>query len=256
VVVRGGGELASAAARLVFLAGFPVVVLERAEPLAVRRPVSFAEAIFSGEASVEGVRGRRVRLEDLAPGDGYVPVAVDPEGTAIGRLRPAVLVDARMLKRDEGALLSQARLVIGLGPGFVAGRDVHAVIETQRGPDLGRVLWAGAAEPDSARPAAVLGYSEKRVLRAPRAGRFHAQARIGDIVVPRQAVGDVDGELVEATIPGLLRGLVASGIEVAAGIKLGDIDPRGPAVSPDRISDKARAVAAGVLEAILVARSR
>jgi len=256
VIVRGGGEMASATARLLFLAGFPVAILERAEPLAVRRPVSFAEAVVSGEVSVEGVRGRRVPVGELAPGDGYVAVAVDPEGTAIETLRPAIVVDARMLKRDDGTALAQAPLVIGLGPGFVAGRDVHAVIETQRGPDLGRVLWAGAAEPYSARPAAVLGYSEKRVVRATRAGRFHAQARIGDIVVPRQALGDVDGELVEATIPGLLRGLVADGIVVAAGMKLGDIDPRGPTVSPARISDKTRAVAAGVLEAILLARGR
>lgn len=256
MIVRGGGELASASARLLFLAGFPVAVLERAEPLAVRRPVSFAEAVISGETSVEGVRGRRVAVGELTPADGFVPVAVDPEGKAIEALRPAILVDARMLKRDAGTMLTQAPLVIGLGPGFVAGRDVHAVIETQRGPDLGRVLWVGPAEPDSARPAAVLGYSEKRVLRAPRPGRFHAQARIGDIVVPKQAVGDVDGERVEAAIPGLLRGLLADGIVVAAGTKLADIDPRGPAVSPDHISDKARAVAAGVLEAVLVARSR
>jgi xanthine dehydrogenase accessory factor len=252
VVVRGGGEMASASARLLFLSGFPVVVLERAEPLAVRRLASFAEAVFTGETVVEGVRGRRVPAGELAPDPTCVSIAVDPEGTAIARLRPVVLVDARMLKAEGGTTRAQAPLVIGVGPGFEAGRDVHAVVETQRGPELGRVLWTGCAEPDSARPTAVLGYSEKRVVRSPAAGRFHARARIGDIVIPKQAIGEVGGVLVEAAIPGLLRGLVADGVDVAEGVKLGDIDPRGPSVSPSRISDKGRAVAAGVLEAILV----
>jgi xanthine dehydrogenase accessory factor len=256
VVVRGGGEMASGAARLLFLAGFPVVVLERAEPLAVRRLVAFAEAVFAGEATVDGVRALRVPAEQLTPTREHVSVAVDPDGAVIARLRPEVLVDARMLKREEDTARAQAPLVIGIGPGFVAGQDVHAVVETQRGPDLGRVLWSGSAEPDSARPAAVLGFAEKRVVRASRAGTFHAQARIGDIVIPRQVLGFVDTDPVQATIPGLVRGLIADGVRVAQGTKIGDIDPRGPTVDPGRISDKARAVAAGVLEAVLVARQR
>ena len=157
-----------------------------------------------------------------------------------------------MLKRDYGASREQARLVIGIGPGFVAGGDVHAVVETQRGPDLGRVLWAGSAEPDTLRPAAVLGVTEERVVRAPRAGTFTAQAQIGDVVVPQQVLGLIDDEPVRAGIAGLLRGLIATGVRVTKGIKIGDVDPRGTAVSAARISDKARAVAAGVLEAILV----
>lgn len=252
VVVRGGGELASAAARLLFLSGFPVVVLERAQPLAVRRLVAFADAVRTGEAVVDGVRGRRVPLDQLAAEREYVPVAIDPEGAALTLLRPDVLVDARMLKQEGGTTRAQAGLVIGIGPGLIAGRDVHAVVETQRGPDLGRVLWSGSAEPDTARPAAVLGFTEKRVVRAPRAGTFTAQASIGDVVIPRQVLGHVDGEPVLASIAGLLRGLVADGVPVLAGVKVGDIDPRGPAVSAARISDKARAVAAGVLEAILI----
>jgi xanthine dehydrogenase accessory factor len=252
VVVRGGGELASAAARLLFLSGFPVVVLERAQPLAVRRLVAFADAVRTGEVVVDGVRGRRVPLEQLSAEDEYVQVAIDPEGAAVARLQPDVLVDARMLKHEGGTSRAQAGLVIGIGPGFVAGQDVHAVVETQRGPDLGRVLWSGSAEPDTARPSAVLGFTEKRVVRAPRAGTFIAQASIGDIVIPRQVLGHVDGEPVLATIAGLLRGLVADGVPVLAGVKIGDIDPRGSTVSAARISDKARAVAAGVLEAILV----
>jgi xanthine dehydrogenase accessory factor len=250
--VRGGGEMASAAARLLFLSGFPVVVLERAEPLAVRRPVSFAQAVFDGDVVVEGVPGRRVAAEEVRPAAGYVAVAIDPDARCLARLRPDVLLDARMLKRSGGTTRAQAGLVIGLGPGFQAGEDVHAVVETQRGPGLGRVLWSGAAEPDSARPAAVLGSTDERVVRAPRAGRFQARARIGDVVAVNDVLGAVDGEPVPAAIPGLVRGLVADGVTVAQGVKLGDIDPRGPAIDPLRISDKARAVAAGVLEAVLV----
>ena len=256
VVVRGGGELATAAARLLFLSGFPVVILERAQPLAVRRRVAFSEAVLTGEIVVEGVPARRLPVAQLGPEPHFVPVAVDPDGSAIARLRPRVLVDARMLKRNRDTTRADAALVIGLGPGFVAGDDVHAVIETQRGPDLGRVVWAGSAEPDSARPAAVLGYAEKRVVRAPCPGQFHSQARIGDVVIPRQVLGFVDAEPVLAGIAGLVRGLIADGVEVPVGIKIGDIDPRGPGIDPARISDKARAVAAGVLEAVLVSRRR
>ena len=252
VIVWGGGELATAAARLLFLSGFPVVVLERAQPLTVRRLVAFSEAVIAGETAVEGVSARRVAVDTLAPSPDFVPVAVDPDGSAIGRLRPRVLVDARMTKRKGGTTRAEAALVIGLGPGFVAGEDVHAVIETQRGPDLGRVLWAGAAEPDSTRSSAVLGYAEKRVVRAPVAGAFHGQSRIGDIVVPGQVLGLVGATPATSAIAGLVRGLIADGVDVSAGIKIGDIDPRGPGVDPARISDKARAVAAGVLEAVLL----
>jgi len=253
--VRGGGELASAAARLLFLAGFPVVVLERAEPLAVRRRVSFAEAVLAGEAVVEGVRGRRVAADGLVPWRAEIAVVVDEDGAALARLQPAVLVDARMLKQPSGTASLGAPLVIALGPGFVAGRDAHAVVETQRGPDLGRVLWSGRAETDSGVPAPVLGHTDARVLRAPRAGVFHGQVAIGDVVTPRQAVGSVDAAPVLAEIAGIVRGLLADGVHVSRGTKVGDIDPRA-SVDPARISDKARAVAAGVLEAVLVGRSR
>jgi xanthine dehydrogenase accessory factor len=255
VVVRGGGEMASAAARLLFLSGFPVIVLEREQPLAVRRKVAFAEAVLAGTAEVEGVPCRRVdrdqvssALEDAL----FVPVLVDPEGSSLARLRPAVVVDGRMAKRNPGTSVTDALLVVGLGPGFVAGKDVHAVVETQRGPELGRVRWTGAAEADTMVPSAVQGYAERRVLRAPRAGVFRGEKHIGEVVMPAARVGTVDGEPVTAGIPGLLRGLVADGVAVERGDKIGDIDPRGPLIDAARISDKARAVAAGVLEAVLL----
>jgi xanthine dehydrogenase accessory factor len=252
VVVRGGGELASAAARLLFLSGFSVAVLERAEPLAVRRRVSFSEAVAAGEAIVDGVRARRRAGDALDATREYVQVAIDPDGAAIARLCPDVLVDARMRKRKTETARTQARLVIGLGPGFTAGEDVHAVVETQRGPDLGRVLWSGSAEPDSTRPAPVLGHTDARVVRAPRDGRFHAAVRLGDMVALHQVLGHVEDEPVVASIAGLLRGLLADGVRIGRGVKVGDIDPRGSVVDPARLSDKARAVAAGVLEAVLV----
>jgi xanthine dehydrogenase accessory factor len=254
VVVRGGGELASSAARLLFLTGFPVIVLERAQPLAVRRLVAFAEAVRTGEVLVEGVRGRLLKPDALDVLPDCVVVTVDPDGAVLERLRPPVLVDARMLKRASGTTITQAPLVIGIGPGFVAAHDVHAVIETQRGPDLGRVLWSGSAEPDTAQPANVLGHTENRVVRAPRAGVFRAAVRIGELVTEGQVVGHIDGAPVTALIAGLVRGLLADGVEVDDRVKIGDVDPRGLAVSASRISDKARSVAAGVLEAVVIGR--
>jgi xanthine dehydrogenase accessory factor len=256
-VFRGGGEMASAAARLCFLAGFRVVVLEQEWPLAVRRRVCFAEAVLSGSVDVEGARGQKVLLERLsAAPPGFVEVAVDPEGRALRLLRPDVLVDGRMAKRASDTRRDQAPLVIGLGPGFEAGRDVHAVVETQRGAWLGRVIRSGSAEADTRVPSAVLGVTAARVLRAPRAGAFRSRRAIGDILQADDGVGEVDGVPVVAGVGGLLRGLVADGVPLREGAKLGDIDPRGPAIDPAAISDKARAVAAGVLEAVLMAALR
>lgn len=255
VVVRGGGELASAAARLLFLAGFPVVVLERPAPLAVRRLVSFAQAVFAGGVEVEGVQGRLVEsnaLEGALASHAFVAVLVDPEGASLATLAAGVIVDARMAKRNLGSRMTQAALVVGLGPGFAAGTDVHAVVETQRGPNLGRVYWKGRADPDTAEPAAVRGEASRRVLRAPRAGVFQGRCRIGDVVGPGAVVGEVGQDPVCAHVPGMVRGLLADGVRVTLGEKVGDVEPQGAAVDPARISDKARAVAAGVLEAVLI----
>jgi xanthine dehydrogenase accessory factor len=246
--------MSSAAARLCFLCGFRVVVLEQDPPQAVRRRVCFAEAVLSGSSEVEGVRGEKVALERLsAARPAFVEVAIDPDGRAIRLLRPDVLVDGRMTKRDNDTRRQQAPVVIGLGPGFEAGQHVHAVVETQRGPSLGRVIWLGGAEADTRVPSSVLGVTEARVLRAPAGGTFHSHRAIGDVVAADDVVGDVDGVPVRAGVGGLVRGLVADGVSLRDGTKLGDIDPRGRAVDPAAISEKARAVAAGVLEAILTA---
>jgi xanthine dehydrogenase accessory factor len=253
VVVRGGGEMASAAARLLFLSGFPVTVLEREAPLAVRRRVAFAEAVFAGEVVVEAVLGRRVPASRAACSDThFIPVVVDPEGSCIEALRPAVVVDGRMAKRNLGTRRTDAAVVVGLGPGFVAGMDVLAVVETQRGPELGRVYWQGGAQADTGIPAPVAGKTRERVLWAPKAGAFQSASAIGALVEPGDVVGTVNGAPVVSQIAGILRGLVADGVNVAEGMKLGDVDPRGRAVDPSSLSDKGRAVAAGVLEAVLL----
>jgi xanthine dehydrogenase accessory factor len=257
VLVRGGGELASAAARLLFLSGFEVAVLEREAPLAVRRLVCFAEAVFSRAVEVEGVLSRLVPASSITgPWEaGFVPVVVDPEASCLSRVGADVLVDGRMSKQPGDTRIDQAPFVVGLGPGFFAGRDVHAVVETQRGADLGRVIWDGAAVADTSVPGLVAGHAETRVLRASRAGTFRGRCRIGDVVRVGAPVGDVDGTPVNASIGGLLRGLLGDGVPVRAGTKIGDIDPRGRGVDPARLSDKGRAVAAGVLEAILVGQN-
>jgi xanthine dehydrogenase accessory factor len=254
VVVRGGGELATASARLLFLSRFPVVVLEIERPLAVRRLVSFAEAVLAGEVAVEGVTARRVTIDEAAV-TGFVPVIVDPEASSLEHFAPATVVDGRMLKRG-GSVRSGDALLIGLGPGFKAGSDVDAVVETQRGPDLGRVIWAGPALADTAEPAPVLGVSEERVLRAPTSGALRGRRRIGELVSAGDVVAEVEGRPVVTPIAGLLRGLIADGAWVATGVKIGDVDPRGRAVDPARVSEKGRAVAAGVLEAVLVGARR
>lgn len=251
--------MASAGARLVFLAGFPVVVLERENPSAVRRQVAFAEAVRSGRAVVEGVAGVRVepnQVARVASRREAIAVVVDPEADLLGELLPAIVVDGRMAKRSPQFPQAGPALLIGLGPGFVAGEDTDAVVETQRGPDLGRVLWSGAAEAVTHRPAPVLGITYDRVLRAPCDGVFAGRARIGDLVTPGVVVGTVGPEPVFALVAGRLRGLVADGVAVARGFKLGDVDPRGARVDPARISDKARAVAAGTLEAVVCSLAR
>ena len=247
--------MASAAARLLFLCGFPVAILERETPLAVRRKVSFAQAVFSGEAMVEGIGGRRVavgELREALTGGEAIPLVIDPEAACLSSIGASVLVDGRMAKTNLGTHLDQAALVIGLGPGLTAGRDVTAVVETQRGPDLGHVIWMGAARENSAHPSPVLGYSDERVLKAPCSGRFRGHAAIGDLVTEGSIVGDVEGAPVRTEIDGLLRGLLGDGVSITQGTKVGDVDPRGNATDPARISDKARAVAAGTLEAVLL----
>ncbi|KPL86440.1 selenium-dependent molybdenum cofactor biosynthesis protein YqeB [Ardenticatena maritima] len=254
VLLRGGGDLATGAVARLVRAGFPVVVLELPRPLVVRRTVAVATAVLQGEITVEDLHARRVDSAATAvrlAREGVVPVLVDPEGATLPHVRPTVLVDARMAKRNLGTHQTDAPLVVALGPGFTASEDCHAVVETARGHFLGRVYWRGQALPDTGTPGLVQGYGRERVLRAPVAGTVQALVEIGDMVQAGQAVALVDGEAVHAPFPGVVRGLIADGTPVPAGLKIGDIDPRGVREHCFTISDKALAVGGGVLEAVL-----
>lgn len=254
-VLRGGGDLATGIAwQLTTRASWPVVVLELAEPLAVRRAVSLATAVTEGEITVQGMRGLLVDepAEALAVTEqGDVAVLVAPKLAALDPVRPDVVVDARLAKRNIDTSIHDAEMVVALGPGFTAGHDCHAVVETMRGPALGRVMWRGSAQPDTGVPAEVGGQAAHRVLRAPAAGEVSWHVEIGDSVVAGQLLATVAGESVMAPFDGVLRGAIRSGIRVRAGLKIGDLDPRGDPSACYEISDKALAVGEGVLDAVV-----
>jgi len=257
ILIRGGGDLASGVAMRLYRVGLSVVIAELAQPLAVRRLVSFAEAIYTGETTVEGVTGRRVSdpgdslkvLQQLAKG--RIPVLIDPEAKSAQLLHPTVIVDARMTKQPPEPLRHSARLYIGLGPGFVAGVSCHAVIETNRGHRLGRVIWEGAAQNDTGIPAEMRGYSGERALRAPAEGKVTGLATIGDRIQEGQPVAQVADIPVLAPFSGILRGLIHPERPVTAGMKIGDVDPRDDPAICGLVSEKSLAIGGGVLEAIL-----
>jgi len=228
---------------------------ELSQPLAVRREVCFCEAVYDGQKEVEGVRAKRVPgPEGIASAwkEGAIPLLVDPDGQETRRfLNPDVVVDAILAKRNTGTRIHDAPLVIGLGPGFTAAKDVHVVVETNRGHDLGRVLSRGTAEPDTGVPGEIGGFSTERVLRSPKKGVFRAECSIGDRVSKGTVVAVVDDSPLVAQISGTVRGLLRDGVEVKRATKVGDIDPRGRREHCFTISDKARAIGGGVLEAIL-----
>ena len=254
-VIRGGGDLATGVAWRLTRAGFPVVVTELAHPLTVRRTVALSSAVAEGRADVEGMVGRLARRPDEAVHiafGGQVGVVVSAELPEIGA---DVVVDARLAKRNIDTTIDDARLVVALGPGFRAGVDCHAVVETMRGPRLGRCIWDGSAAPDTGTPGVVSGRGAERVLRAPVAGAVRWSARIGDVVHADATLGQVDGIDVNAPFDGVVRGLVRDGTYVATGLKIGDVDPRAD-TDVHEISDKALSVGGGVLEAVMTWCSR
>lgn len=258
VILRGGGDLATGVAARLHRAGFPLIILELPEPLVVRRTVALAGAVNEGEVTVEDLHARRVGGAAEAAAlalSGIIPVLVAPELEPAQEAlpRPAqVVVDARVAKRNVDTRRGQAPLVVALGPGFTAGADCDAVVETMRGHGLGRVLWRGSALPNTGSPGVIAGKGAERVLRAPAAGRVSWERQIGDLVVEGEPLGHVAGKAVQAPFAGVVRGLLADGTAVVEGMKIGDVDARGDVAACFQISDKALAVGAGVLEAILV----
>jgi xanthine dehydrogenase accessory factor len=254
VLIRGGGDLGSGIAVRLVRSGFEVVISELAEPRVVRRSIAFAEAVSEGQVQVEDITGQHI--DDPAEIKGLVkkniiPVLVDPELSLLEIIKPDVVVDARMKKEPPRRGKELATLVIGLGPGFSAGENCHAVIETNRGHNLGRVTWSGPAQQDTGIPGQVLGHDKDRVLRAPVAGQLQSGAKIGDRVKKGTLLALVGGQAVFSPFDGTLRGLMKPGSMVAAGEKIGDVDPRDDPTLCSRISDKSRAIGGAVLEAIL-----
>jgi xanthine dehydrogenase accessory factor len=247
--------MASAVAWRLYMANIRnIVMMETAAPLAVRREVAFCEAVHTGSKTVEGVEALRASGAEHFHsiwGQGKIVVTVDAEWKTLRNMRPDVLVDAILAKKNLGTRTDDAPLVIGVGPGFVAGEDVHLVIETQRGHNLGRIITTGSSEPNTGVPWAVDGIVAERVLRSPAAGEFLSSCRIGDYVEKGDAVGRIGDTPVVGRIDGVLRGLIRSGTWVTSGLKIGDIDPRRDVTNCFTISDKARAIAGSVLEAVL-----
>ncbi|HHS96362.1 MAG TPA: EF2563 family selenium-dependent molybdenum hydroxylase system protein [Chloroflexi bacterium] len=253
-IVKGGGDLGTGVAWRLHRCGFRVLVTETAQPTVIRRAVAFASAIYEGAITVDGVTARRVENDgemEAAWEAGEVPVIVDPEGESIRRLRPDVVVDAIIAKRNIGTRITDAPIVVALGPGFTAGVDCHAVIETNRGHNLGKVILEGTAEPNTGVPGTVGGESARRVLRAPTEGIFRGVRAIGDRVREGEVVAYVDDAPVRSQLNGVVRGLLHDGLRVHKGMKVGDVDPRGVVSNCFTISEKALAIGGGVVEAIL-----
>ncbi len=256
VLITGGGDLASGAAYRLHQCGFPLLVVEKQEPVAVRRKVAFASAVYESQVEIEGIKAEFIeswqKCRQLQEQDKIPVTTVDNFSEFAHKYDNEVYIDGRMLKRrpeDIGRHL--APLVIGLGPGFTAGENVDAVVETCRGHFLGRAIYEGSAHSYTGKPGKIQGMREERVIHAPAAGRFTSEQSIGNIVEPGQVVGKVNGKVLEAEISGVIRGLLQPGIEIPRGTKLADIDPRGQQEYVHYISDKALAVGGGVLEAIL-----
>ncbi|MBE6990545.1 MAG: EF2563 family selenium-dependent molybdenum hydroxylase system protein [Ruminococcaceae bacterium] len=253
-LIRGAGDLASGVAMRLWRSGFSVVMTDLEYPTAIRRTVAFSEAIVRGEHTVEEVTARRAHGADEALAllaQGILPVLVDPECICRRVLQPDALVDAILAKRNLGTRITDAPIVVGVGPGFTAGRDCHAAVETMRGHTLGRVIYQGSPLPNTAIPGYVGGFAGERVLRAPADGPFVGIRQIGDMVAVGDVVGYVDGQPMACTIGGVLRGLLADGVMTHRGMKAGDVDPRGQAKYCYTCSDKALSIGGGVLEAIM-----
>ena len=255
ILIKGAGEHSSGTAHRLFRCGFRVVMTDLAWPKAVRRTVSFCSAIFEHEVVVERVRGVGYTLDEgglLSSFDwSHVPVFVDPEGRLKDLWTPDVIIDGRILKKNLDNCLDDAPLVIGYGPGLIAGKDVDFVVETNRGHDLGRIITDGGAAPDTGVPGSIAGFAGERVLRSPAHGTLHAERQLGDLVKAGDVIGTVAGQAITAAIPGVVRGLAFPGSPVVVRQKVGDIDPRGDPSFCRTLSDKTRTISGAALEIML-----
>ena len=254
ILIRGAGDIASGIAVRLFRCGFTLAMTDLEKPTSIRRTVCFSEAILHGACAVEGITAERAVTKADAQqiwAHGHIPVFADDSGKALSLLAPEAVVDARLAKVNVDTSLTDAPIVVAVGPGFTAGQDCHAVVETQRGHYLGRAIYEGSTAPNTGVPGDIGGYTVERIIRAPKAGVFHPLCTIGDQVAAHETVACVDDMPVTCEIGGTLRGILPEGILVHEGMKSGDVDPR---CQPDHClcaSDKALSVAGGVLEALL-----
>jgi xanthine dehydrogenase accessory factor len=257
IIIKGAGEQATGIACRLYRANFRrILMLETPSPLAVRRQVSFCEAVHDSSMAVEGIEAVRISddLERHATwAAGKIAVRVDPHGESLSRCKPDLFIDATLAKRNLGTSITDAPLVIALGPGFTAGTDCHVVIETNRGHNLGRLIYTGMAAVNTGIPGDIASYTKERVLRAPADGVFTTEKQIGDRIRTGEVIGMVGTAEVPSQLDGILRGLIRPGSAVRKGLKIGDVDPRGEADYCNTISEKARALGGAVLEAILAA---
>lgn len=255
VVVRGGGDIASGTIQKLHNSGFKVLILEVEKPTAIRRLVCYGEAVYEGEITVEGITSKLVssinEVEETWRRN-QIPVLIDPKGLSIDKIRPGIVVDAILAKKNIGTHIAMADITLALGPGFVAGKDVHAVVETMRGHNLGRIIFKGEAMKNTGVPGEIKGFSKERVIYSPSCGTIINMRKIGDIVKAGETLATVNGFEVKATIDGVLRGIIRDGSDASEGLKIADIDPRlEEQQNCFTISDKARALGGAVLETIL-----
>ena len=254
IIIRGGGDLATGTISCLHQCGYQVLVLEIEKPTAIRRSVAFSEAMYDGETVVEGIRARKIyqyaEAEDCWR-EGVIPIICDETAKAVHEVPHFAFIDAAIAKRNLGTTVDMADLVIGLGPGFTAGVDVDIVIETKRGHRLGRIIREGSAIANTGIPGIIAGYGKERVIHSENAGTFHEIAHIGDLVKKGDLIAKVDDRPVYASLDGVLRGILRDGLPVPVHFKIADIDPRlSERENCLTISDKARAIAGGVLQAV------
>lgn len=259
ILIKGAGDLASGVAVRLAHCGFAIVMTDLKHPTSIRRTVCFSEAILKGSFTVEDVTAERAETLDeirAIHARGHIAVLAEPDAALISALQPDAEIDAILAKRNLGTAITDAPVVVALGPGFTAGVDCHAVIETMRGHDLGRVILSGPAAPNTGIPGNIGGFTTERVLRAPKDGILTEIRHIGDLVEKGESIAEVDSMPIPAPLSGVIRGLLPSGTPVVCGMKSGDVDPRAVLSNCYTVSDKARAIGGGVLEAILMLSRR
>lgn len=256
VIVRSGGDIASGVIQKLHRTGFRVLILEIEQPTSIRRTVCFSEAVYNGKMEIEGITSIFVKnIVEIyhAWANDYVPIIVDPKGEYIEKFKPIAVVDAIIAKRNTGMHKGLAPITIGMGPGFMAGNDCSVVIESNRGHNMGRLIFEGSAEPNTGMPGNIAGYTTERVLKSPDDGIITLEYDIGDTVKSGDVIAYVNGQSINSKIDGIVRGLIRGGTFVTKGFKVGDVDPRIDQIKNcNTISDKARAIGGAVLEAILI----